>query len=82
MTGPLKTVFTTGLEWEAQLLKGLLRDAGIPSHIQQETIGTLYGLANSSLGMIRLQVSAENADDAEALIEGYICHAAEDQGAD
>ena len=80
MSGDLVTVFSTNKQWEAQLVASLLKDCEIPVHIAGESVGELYGLFNTSLGLIRLQVIPENQQPAEEIINDYTARRDNDDG--
>ncbi len=50
---------------EAELAKGRLDSAGIPSFLNGEEAAHLYG---TGMGMLQLQVSAEDEEDARAIM--------------
>jgi len=64
----LVTVRTFGNVAEAELAKGLLDSAGIESFLFDENMGRLYWV-NVTQG-IKLRVDAENAEDANRILDG------------
>lgn len=55
-------------QFEAEVMAGLLRTEQIPSFIQQESVGRVWGLSVGPLGMITLLVPAEFEKVATALL--------------
>jgi Putative prokaryotic signal transducing protein len=52
----------------AQVIKGKLELAGIPSYLRYEAVGQVLGLTVDGLGMVEVQVPAESVDAALELI--------------
>ncbi len=61
---------------EALMIQGLLTAAGLPVRLQGEALGSIYGLNTGPLGTVAVQVPAEVAGQARAIL------AARFQGAD
>ena len=70
----------------AQVLRGVLEAQGIRVWLNQESAGTAIGLnLASSLGLVKIIVNEQNAEQARALVEAYYAgdlqdKAGEDQG--
>ena len=62
------TVATFGWEMEANLARARLASAGIAAHLADECMGSIYWHYVKALGGLRLQVSAEDAEDALAIL--------------
>ncbi len=52
----------------AEVIKGKLESAGIPALLAYESVGPIYGLTVDGLGQVRVQVPADYAEDARALL--------------
>ena len=61
-------VVHTSTELEAQVIKGLLESYGIPSLLQQEAVGKVYGITVDGLGEVRVMVWESDAEEARRLI--------------
>ena len=64
----LVTIYTSQGMLAAQVIKGKLESAGVPALLKYESLGQIYGLTVDGLGLVRVQVPAELAEQAEALI--------------
>jgi hypothetical protein len=70
----------------AQVLRGVLEAQGIRVWLNQESAGTAIGLnLASSLGLVKIIVNEQNAEQARALVEAYYAgdlqdETGEDQG--
>ena len=64
----LATIYTSQGMLAAQVIKGKLESAGIPVLLKYESLGQIYGLTVDGLGLVRVQVPAELAEQAEALL--------------
>jgi putative signal transducing protein len=69
MTQSLVVVYTAAGQLEANIVKGMLEAAGIPAELSQESAGTAYGLTVGTMGLVDVLVTAEQAEQATALIE-------------
>ena len=68
--GPnLVTIRTVSGQLVAQVLKSKLEGAGIPVLLKYESAGIVLGVTVDGLGEVHVQVPAELADQAQALIE-------------
>ena len=65
----LETVAVTSGMLPAQVLKSKLESAGIPVLLSYESAGLIFGVTVDGLGAVKVQVPAEVADEARALIE-------------
>ncbi len=65
-----KVVFE-GERMEAQIVKGLLDSEGIPSSLQYEAVGKVYGFTVDGLGKVRVLVPEDRYDEAQQLIEEH-----------
>ena len=65
----LETVAVTSGMLPAQVLKSKLESAGIPVLLSYESAGLIFGVTVDGLGAVKVQVPAEMADEARALIE-------------
>ncbi len=64
----LVTVYQSMGMLGAQVVKGKLEAAGIPTMLKYESAGLVFGLTIDGLGMVEVQVPEEYAEDAEALV--------------
>lgn len=70
-TGEMKVVFT-GHSWEAQLLKNILENEGIPAWVTDEAIGTLVPfLTTPGMGAVKLRVAGSNFEKAKAIASEF-----------
>jgi len=65
----LVTVYTSQGMLSAQVIKGKLESADIPVMLKYEAAGQIFGLTIDGLGQVRVQVPAEFAEQALALID-------------
>jgi hypothetical protein len=65
----LVTVYTAQGMLPAQVIKGKLESADIPVILKYESAGQIFGLTVDGLGQVRVQVPAEFAEEALALID-------------
>jgi hypothetical protein len=65
----LVTVYRSQGMLGAQVVKGRLESAGIPVFLKYEALGQVLGLTVDGLGMVEVQVPADWAEDADALLE-------------
>ena len=65
----LVTVYTSQGMLPAQVIKGKLESADIPVMLKYESAGQIFGLTIDGLGQVQVQVPAEFAEDALALID-------------
>jgi NhaP-type Na+/H+ and K+/H+ antiporter len=64
----LTTIYESQGILSAQVIKSKLEAAGIPVLLKYEAIGLVYGLTVDGLGLVQVQVPAELAEDASALV--------------
>ena len=64
----LVTVYESMGMLGAQVVKGKLEAAGIPTMLKYESAGLVFGLTIDGLGMVEVQVPEEYAEDAEVLV--------------
>jgi len=57
---------------EALMIKGLLEASGLPVRLQGEALGELYGFNTGPLGAVQVQVPAEAASQARAILAAAI----------
>jgi hypothetical protein len=70
MTEPkLITVFISQGMLPAEVVRGKLESAGIPSLLKYEAIGQIIGLTVDGLGRVEVQVPEEYVADANYLLE-------------
>ena len=65
----LVTIYSAQGMLSAYVIKGKLESAGIPALLKYESLGPIYGLTVDGLGQVRVQVPADLADQALALID-------------
>ena len=65
----LVTVYTSQGMLPAQVIKGKLESLDIPVILKYESAGQIFGLTIDGLGQVQVQVPAEFAEDALALID-------------
>lgn len=65
---PLVTVYRSQGLLAAQVVKGKLEAAGVPTMLKYESAGLVFGLTIDGLGLVEVQVPVAWADDALALI--------------
>lgn len=54
---------------EAEIIAGVLKTAGIPFYIQQESIGHVFGIVHGMMGQVNVLVPQRFADEAIALLD-------------
>ncbi len=64
----LVTVYSAQGMLPAQVIRGKLESAGIPTLLRYESLGQIYGLTVDGLGQVRVQVPAEFAETALDLL--------------
>ena len=64
----LVTVYSAQGMLPAQVIRGKLESAGIPTLLKYESLGQIYGLTVDGLGQVRVQVPAEFAETALDLL--------------
>jgi hypothetical protein len=52
----------------AQVVKAKLEAYGIPTMLKYESAGLVFGLTVDGLGMVEVQVPADRAEEAEAIV--------------
>jgi hypothetical protein len=65
----LVTVYISQGMLPAEVVRGKLEYAGIPSLLKYEAIGQIIGLTVDGLGRVEVQVPEEFAEEAERLLE-------------
>jgi hypothetical protein len=65
----LITVYESQGMLGAQVVKGKLESAGLPVLLKYESFGQVLGLTVDGLGLVKVQVPADVAEDALALLE-------------
>lgn len=63
------TVASYDTEWEAELVAGLLQQQGLSIRLKREAVAALYGLSIGPLSQVQLQVPAEDAGRAAAILQ-------------
>ena len=62
----------SGKVWEAEMVKNLLENAGIPTFLQDEFIGSLYPVvAPGSFGSVKVMVSNLDLEIAQEIVKEY-----------
>ncbi len=69
MSDELVTVATAQGHLHADLIRGQLESAGITVFLRYEAIGQVLPLTMNGLGQVEVQVPAEFADEARAILE-------------
>lgn len=64
-------IFRTWSDLEAQLIKGILEEYGIPVSLATDISHTLYPFTLNGLGETRILVPLEAEDEAQDIIAGY-----------
>jgi ribonuclease III len=67
----LITIFRTRSDVEASVVRGLLEAHGVPSVVSHHLPQSLFPMAVSPLGEIGIAVHAEDADEAQRIIESH-----------
>ena len=67
----LVTIFHTRSDVEASVVRGLLEAHGVPSVVSSHLPQSLFPMAVSTLGEIGIAVHAEDADEAQRIIESH-----------
>ncbi len=62
------TVYHSQGMLQAQVVKGRLESSGVPVFLKYEAIGQVIGLTIDGLGLVEVQVPAEWAEEAEAIL--------------
>ncbi len=62
------TVYHSQGMLQAQVVKGRLESSGVPVFLKYESIGQVIGLTIDGLGLVEVQVPAEWAAEAEAIL--------------
>jgi hypothetical protein len=57
---------------QAQVIKGKLEAFGVPVFLKYEAIGQVIGLTVDGLGLVQVQVPAERAAEAQAVLAGPV----------
>lgn len=67
----LRTVRT---DLEANIIRGILETAGIPSRTEAESVTHLYGITSGAFGGVRVYVPAKDLETAEQILAADIVH--------
>jgi hypothetical protein len=62
------TVYVAQGRMEAEVVRGRLTAASIPSMLAYESVGQVYGLTLDGLGQVQVKVPARFAEEAKALL--------------
>lgn len=62
-------ILFVGNRVEAQIIKGLLKTHDIPSVLEYEAIGKIYGFTVDGLGKVKLLVPEDRFEEAKRVIE-------------
>ncbi len=66
----LVTVYVAAGQLEAEVVRGRLQTANIPSMLAYESAGPVFGLTVDGLGQVMVKVPARYADLARDLLKG------------
>lgn len=72
MTGRWQLLRTAANDIEANIIRGILETAGIPSRLEAETATRLYGITSGALGGIRIYVPADAWKSAQDILDADI----------
>ncbi len=72
MSDELVTIHVTNVDWEAEMIKNYLEEAGVRVHVASESVRHLIGLVADGIGQIRLQVVAGDEAQARRLLDEYL----------
>lgn len=63
-----------GTGWQAEMVRNLLENDGIPSYLENEIIGTIlpFGTSPGGLGAIKVIVSGEFKERAMVVVKEYL----------
>jgi hypothetical protein len=64
----LETVYVASGQWEAQVVKARLEDAGIPVLLSYESVGPVVGVTVDGLGEVKVMVPHPVASQARAVL--------------
>lgn len=67
-TGGWQLLRTVGNDIEANMIRGILETAGIPSRIEAESATRLYGITSGALGGVRIYVPADAWETAQEIL--------------
>ena len=62
-------VYRASGEFEAQVVRGLLESAGIPSLLQGNASLSIHSFIMDGMGEVNVMVTAERAEDARRILE-------------
>jgi hypothetical protein len=68
LTQDLVVVFTSAGPGYADIIKGMLEAAGIPTATSREGAGAAYGFTVGAMGLVDVLVTADRAEEAKALL--------------
>jgi hypothetical protein len=54
---------------EAEIIRGRLRNEGIPAVLRYESLGNVYGILIDGLGQVEIQVPEHCAKEAKQILE-------------
>jgi Putative prokaryotic signal transducing protein len=63
-------VYQTSGQLNGHIVKSKLEAAGIPAMLQYESAGLLYGLTVDGMGLVRVLVPPQCAEEARKVLEG------------
>lgn len=72
VTGSWQLLRTVGTDLEANIIRGILETAGIPSRIEAESVNHLYGITSGAFGGVRIYVPANVLETAEEILAADI----------
>ena len=69
MSDDLVVVYVTNSDFDARLVAGLLESEGIPTLVQQESLGRSTGITIGSLGEVRVMVRPQDYETALDILD-------------
>lgn len=68
---PKPTVVFSGKIWEANLVKNLLENSGIPAFLKDEFVGTIapWYIAPGGVGSVKVVVAEKHVAEAQSIIK-------------
>lgn len=63
---------TMRTDLEANIIRGILETAGIPSRIEAESVIHLYGITSGAFGGVRVFVPAKDFETAEQILDADV----------
>lgn len=61
-------IITVADRWEAEIIRGVLKSAGLHVRLKGESVAHLYGLSVGPLGEVEVMVPSEEAYRARAIL--------------